>query len=152
MSRLLLLRDSWLPLRSLSEDCLRGDVDADTRFLVYSNEMTESPNPAYVRDWAAFLQRLNAEPMPATRIAREGPRAIRRTYGPHGIRLELRFDRGDARRRFPMLSVCDFGDSQISLMVVDGPPTPAFRELENALWGVVYDEALRFERSATGSR
>ncbi len=47
-----------------------------------------------------------------------------------------------------MLSICDFGESQISLMTVEGPPTPRFRDLENAIWGLVYDEVTRFEREA----
>jgi len=69
------------------------------------------------------------------------------SHGEPGLRLELRFDRGAARRSFPTLSICDFGDSQVSLMVVEGPPTPRFRELENAIWGVLYEEVLRFERA-----
>jgi hypothetical protein len=30
-------------------------------------------------------------------------------------------------------------------MVVQGPPTVRFRELENALWGAVYEEVTRLE-------
>jgi len=71
-----------------------------------------------------------------------------RSFGPCGLLLEMRFDRGAARRRFPGLSVCDFGDEQISLMTVDGPPTAAFRALEDAIWGLVYEEAVRFEQQA----
>ena len=78
-------------------------------------------------------------------------RGVRRTFGDDGLRLYLRFDRGPARRRFPILSVCDFGNSQISLMIVDGPPTPRFRDLENAVWGIVYDEVTSFEREAVRS-
>jgi hypothetical protein len=150
MARLADLRNTWLPLHEFSAQCLRGDPDSNTLFLVYSHQMAETPNPRYGEEWAAWLERLNREPMTASRIAREGPRAIRRTFGEQGLRLQLRFDRGPARRLFPLLSVCDFGDSQISLMIVEGPPTPRFRELENALWGAVYEEATRFEKQDAG--
>lgn len=148
VARLERLRPYFLPLRGFGGHCLRGDPADDTIFLSFSNEMTESPNPDYAAEWTAFLERLRTEPMPATRVAREGPRPIRRSFGPHGIRLEARFDRGPARRRFPMLSVCDFGETQISLLTLDGPVTAAFRELENALWGAVYEEVTRFERES----
>ena len=75
-----------------------------------------------------------------------------RVLGEQGLRLEMRFDRGPARRLFPMLSVCDFGDSQVSIMIVEGPPTPRFRELENAIWGLLYEEVLLFERDAPSER
>ena len=75
-----------------------------------------------------------------------------RALGELGLRLEMRFDRGPGRRLFPMLSICDFGDSQISIMIVEGPPTPRFRELENAIWGVLYDEVTRFEREELSER
>jgi hypothetical protein len=151
MARLAALGDTWPPLCTFSNQCLRGDPDSNTLFLVYDHEMTESGNPSYGEEWAAFLERLNSKPMPATRVARDGPRAILRTFGEHGLRLHLRFDRGPARRCFPMLSVCDFGESQISLMTVEGPPTQSFRDLENAIWGIIYDEATRFERAAAQS-
>jgi hypothetical protein len=67
-------------------------------------------------------------------------------YESDGLRLHLRFDRGPARRLFPLLSICDFGDEQISSMSVEGPPSEGFRDLENAIWAVVYEEAVRFER------
>jgi hypothetical protein len=73
-----------------------------------------------------------------------GPPA--RTFGEHGIRLWARFDRGDARLRFPSLSVAVFGDEQLSRLNVEGPPTPEFRALEDGIWTVIYQEVKRFER------
>ncbi|HEV3027112.1 MAG TPA: hypothetical protein VG457_06030 [Planctomycetota bacterium] len=150
MARVANLRNSWPALGGFSDRCLRGDPRADTLFLNYAHEMTETPNPRYGEEWTAFLDRLKRDPMPASRIAREGPHAMRRTFGEQGLRLSLRFDRGPARRLFPMLSICDFADSQISLMLVEGPPTRRFRTLEDALWGAVYEEVLRIERQAAG--
>jgi hypothetical protein len=145
MARLADLRNSWPPLGGFSARCLRGDPCSDTLFLIHAHQMTETPNPRYGEEWAAFLDRLKRESMPGSRIAREGPHAMLRTFGEQGLRLHVRFDRGPARRLFPTLSVCDGGDSQISLMVVQGPPTVRFRELENALWGAVYEEVTRLE-------
>jgi len=148
MARLQELQRTWIPLWDFSDRCLRGDSDSDTLFLVYAHQMTEAPNPCYGQEWTAFQARLKDKALPQARLAREAPRAIRRSFGEHGLRLLLRFDRGQARRLFPMLSVCDFGDSQISLMTVEGPTTARFRTLEDAIWGVLYDEVTRFEREA----
>lgn len=130
--RLLDLRRLHPALRDFSPRCLRGRPAADTLFLVYEREMIESPNPGYGRD--------------------AGAPAIRRSFGEEGVCLQLRFDRGAARVDFPILSVCDFGDAQISLMIVEGPTTPRFRELENAVWGIVYEEAVRYEFECERSR
>ena len=143
-ARLADFRKVFRPLRDFSDECVRGDRRSGTLFLTYSHEMSVVPNPRFGEEWAAVLDRRRADPE-AARGAIEEPRAVRRTFGEHGLRLELRFDRGAARRLFPMLSVCDFGDSQISVMLVEGPPTSAFRELEDALWGLVYAEARRTE-------
>jgi len=148
MARLADLRNSWPALEGFSGRCLRGDPRSNTLFLNYAHQMTEAANPHYGEEWTALLDRLKKDPMPGSRIARDGPRAMRRTFGEQGLRLHLRFDRGPARRLFPMLSVCDFGDSQISLMIVDGPPTLRFRNLENALWGAVDEEVTWFEKQA----
>lgn len=145
MTRLQDLRRTWIPLCDFSERCVRGDPDSDTLFLVYAHQMTETPHARYGEEWTAFQARLRNEALPQTRLAREAPRAVCRSFGEHGLRLLLRFDRRQARRLFPMLSVCDFGDSQISLMVVEGPTTAGFRALENAIWGAVYEEVTRFE-------
>ena len=67
-------------------------------------------------------------------------------YESDGVRLHVRLDRGAARRLLPEMSVADFGDEQISSMSVEGPPSQDFRDLENAIWAVVYEEAVRFER------
>jgi hypothetical protein len=69
-----------------------------------------------------------------------------RTFGEHGIRLQARFDRGNARLRFPSLSVAVFGDEQLSRLNVEGPPTLEFRALEDGIWTVIYQEVKRFER------
>lgn len=131
LERLLELRRLSPALRGLSADCLQGDPDSQTLFLLYSNEATGL-----------------AEPIPASLVTRESLPSLPRRFGSHGIRIEMRFDRGPARRCLPMMSVCDFGDEQISLMTVEGPPTSGFRELENAIWGAVYDEVLRYEHEA----
>jgi len=149
VARLEDLRKTWMPLRDFSNRSVRGDPDSDTLFLVYAHQMTEAPNPRYGEEWTAFQARRMQEAPPQTRLALEAPRAIHRSFGEHGLRLLLRFDRGRARRLFPMLSVSDFGDSQISLMIVQGPPTAAFRNLEDALWGAVYEEITCFETEAS---
>jgi hypothetical protein len=125
MRRLTELQRESAALCDLSPRCLRGHPASDTIFLIYEHDMAETPNPGY--------------------RAHPAVPAIRRSFGEQGLCLQLRFDRGAARREFPILSVCDFGEEQISLMIVEGPPTPRFRDLENAIWGLVYDEALRYE-------
>jgi len=150
VARLEDLRKTWIPLRDFSDRCVRGDPESDTLFLVYAHQMTAAPNPRYGQEWTAFQAGRMQEALPRTRLALEAPRAIHRSFGEHGLRLLLRFDRGRARRLFPMLSVSDFGDSQISLMIVQGPPTAAFRSLEDVLWGAVYEAVMRFETKTSG--
>src|SRR5258707_14633977 len=96
MARLQELRNTWIPLCDFSNRCVRGDPDSDTLFLVYAHQVTETPNPCYGEEWTAFQARLKTEALHWTRLAREAPRAIRRSFGEHGRRPLLRFDRGPA--------------------------------------------------------
>src|SRR5579862_1064957 len=145
MDRLIALKKDFPPLRDVSRRCLRGAPGSDTLFLVYERDLTESPTLEPGEEREAIRPRRTQAMTAASPASLDDAPAIRRSFGEHGLLLQMRFDRGAARRAFPILSVCDFGDAQISLMSLEGPPTPQFRQLENAVWGILYDEAKRFD-------
>jgi hypothetical protein len=135
VQRLQHLRPSFPSLDGFSDRCLRGDPGEDTLFLVYEHDRTDPPDSRPRGTTDAFPHRGDEAPAAAPRPG----------FGERGLRLLMRFDRGAARRRLPILSVCDFGEEQISLMIVEGPPTPGFRRVEDAIWGAVYEEVKCFE-------
>jgi len=149
--RLQELRSSHPWLKGFSDQCLGGVPEDDSLFITYTHERTETPNPRYKEELAAFRERLKTNPMSSTRAAAEAPSDVISSFGENGAYFSIRFDRRAGRAYFPMISVSDFGDSQVSQAWFDAATYEKLAEIRTVVYEVIQQEVDRFEKGSEKS-
>ena len=123
-----------------------GVPEDDCLFISYTAECTRTPNPRFKEELAAFKERLKTNPMPATRADILRPKEIIESFGENGIYFSIRIDRRKGRWYFSMVPMWEFGDSQISMLTIDGPTYEKLDAMRMAIFKVIAEEIQRFEK------
>lgn len=123
----------------------KGEQTGDD-FITYEHGVTWEEDPDYARKLEEFQERARRERMPSMRAMRERPEPKHARYVPDGIRLMIRIDSGARRTQFPLVVSEEFrfGESQFSLVEIEGPDSEGFRALRSAIHAILREEVALF--------